>query len=296
MTYGFVKQSNGHIMIYSEPGHGTTVRIYLPRSQAAEEVLAQARAPHIEGGHEAILVVEDDLAVQATAVELLGRLGYQVSAANSADAAMEIIDGGARFDLLFTDVVMPGKLRSPELARRALTRLPHLKVLFTSGYTQNAIVHGGRLDPGVHLLSKPYNREQLATKVRALLSEPGLAAVNSALRVAFVEDNEDFRMLGCELIAMLGHEVSAFGDAETVLGQLAPGSFDVLLTDVGLPGMSGLMLAERAHQLDAQLRIVIASGYGDTLAGTLGFAHRVLTKPFTLEQLEHSLAVPGAST
>ena len=155
MVYGFVKQSGGHIKIYSEPGNGTTVRIYLPRSLEAEDVVADSLVGPVTGGTETVLVVEDDEAVREVAVGLLAELGYKVLRAKDADSALAIVESGAAIDLLFTDVVMPGRLKSRDLARKAKERLPLLGVLFTSGYTENSIVHGGRLDPGVNLLSKP---------------------------------------------------------------------------------------------------------------------------------------------
>ena len=169
MVYGFIKQSGGHAKIYSEPGHGTTVKLYLPRSRRGEDAGADTTAEVVAGGLETILVVEDDDAVRDTTVEILAALGYRLLTASNADSAMALIDGGAAVDLLFTDVVMPGALRSPELVRRARERLPQLAVLYTSGYTQNAIVHGGRLDAGVQLLPKPYSADALAARVRAVL-------------------------------------------------------------------------------------------------------------------------------
>ena len=170
MVYGFVKQSHGHIKIYSEVGYGTTIKLYLPRSMQAEEIPILPEAASPTGDNESILVVEDDDEVRETAVATLRDLGYHVLEANNAQNALTIIENGARIDLLFTDVVMPGSLRSPELARLAKTRLPRLAVLFTSGYTQNAIVHGGKLDAGVELLSKPYTREALANRIRSILT------------------------------------------------------------------------------------------------------------------------------
>ena len=171
MVYGFVRQSGGHIKLYSEVGQGTTVKIYLPRAHEQEEALGEARAAPARGGSEAILVVEDDEEVRETAVSLLSELGYRVLKSRDAASALSVIESGAEVDLLFTDVVMPGPLRSPELARRAKALRPDLAVLFTSGYTENAIVHGGRLDPGVELLPKPYTREELARKVRRVLAK-----------------------------------------------------------------------------------------------------------------------------
>ena len=173
MVYGFVKQSGGHLKIYSEPGQGTTVKLYLPRPPEDADVLEAVDTRPFSGGTETILVAEDDDEVRSTVVELLSALGYRVLTAREAASALTVIESGARVDLLFTDVVMPGPLRSPELARMARQRLPSLAVLFTSGYTENAIVHGGRLDPGVELLGKPYTQEALARKIRQLLGNRG---------------------------------------------------------------------------------------------------------------------------
>ena len=170
MVYGFVKQSGGHVKIYSEVGHGTTMKLYLPRAHQSEDVVVVVATEPVSGGTETILVAEDDEAVRDTVVEMLGELGYRVLKATDAAGALTVIESGVAIDLLFTDVVMPGSLRSPELARKARERLPHIAVLFTSGYTRNAIVHGGRLDPGVELLPKPYTRDALARKVRQVLA------------------------------------------------------------------------------------------------------------------------------
>jgi PAS domain S-box-containing protein len=171
MVYGFVKQSGGHVRIYSEVGTGTTIKLYLPRVDQREDVLVSSDSAPIAGGAETILVAEDDAEVRATVVETLRDLGYRVLTANDAAGALTVIESGIAIDLLFTDVVMPGTLKSPELARKAKERLPGVAVLFTSGYTENAIVHGGRLDLGVELLSKPYSREMLARKVRQVMAK-----------------------------------------------------------------------------------------------------------------------------
>ncbi|MEK1886365.1 MAG: ATP-binding protein [Phyllobacterium sp.] len=170
MVYGFVRQSGGHVKIYSEVGEGTTVKLYLPRIQQNEDVLIETDLGPTIGGSETILVAEDDEEVRTTVVEMLGDLGYRVLKAKDAASALSIIESGVPIDVLFTDVVMPGPLGSPELARKARQRLPQIAVLFTSGYTENAIVHGGRLDPGVELLSKPYQRETLARRIRHVLA------------------------------------------------------------------------------------------------------------------------------
>jgi PAS domain S-box-containing protein len=171
MVYGFAKQSGGHVKIYSEVGHGTSVKIYLPRVHENEDQVAGPERVEAGGGSETILVVEDDQEVRATVTEMLRDLGYNVLTAKDAASALPILESGVKIDLLFTDVVMPGPLRSPELARKAKERMPSIGILFTSGYTENAIVHGGRLDPGVNLLAKPYSRHVLATRIRRALDE-----------------------------------------------------------------------------------------------------------------------------
>lgn len=169
MVYGYVKQSNGHIKIYSELNHGTTIKIYLPRIQGQAEVVAPRATTHIAGGKERILVVEDDELVRQHVIRQLQDFGYEITAVNSAKAALVQLQQQS-FDLLFTDVVMP-EMNGPQLAAEAHKLYPNMKLLFTSGYTENAIVHHGRLDPGVKLLSKPYRRQDLANKIREALDE-----------------------------------------------------------------------------------------------------------------------------
>lgn len=172
MVYGFTKQSGGHIKIYSEVGEGTTVKLYLPRAVNSADAIYEGHvAPVIERGHEKILLVEDDPLVREHVNVLLKGLGYQVITANNAADAMDMIMQLPDLDLLFTDIVMPGLMNGRQLADRARELRPELKVLFTSGYTENAIVHHGRLDRGVHLLNKPYRRQELAAKVRKVLDE-----------------------------------------------------------------------------------------------------------------------------
>jgi len=171
MIYGFIKQSNGHIRIYSEAGHGTTVKIYLPQAAGVAQPLGEASSvAHIEGGEEAVLVVEDDALVRKYVVTQVQSLGYRTFAAGDASEALTIIDEGKQIDLLFTDVIMPGSLNGRQLAVEALNRRPSLKVLYTSGYTQDTMVHDGRLDVGVLLLAKPYRKIDLAKMIRAALA------------------------------------------------------------------------------------------------------------------------------
>jgi PAS domain S-box-containing protein len=168
-VYGFVKQSGGHLKIYSEVGEGTTVKLYLPRTFGEETAQPGRVAALAVTGTETVLVVDDDGIVRTTVASMLEELGYTVLLASNGREALALLEKPGNVDLLFTDVVMPGTISGRQLAERAVEIVPKLRVLFTSGYTENAIVHNGRLDGGVELLSKPYGREQLAAKVRRIL-------------------------------------------------------------------------------------------------------------------------------
>jgi CheY-like chemotaxis protein len=170
-VYGFVKQSGGHVKIYSEPGEGTSVKIYLPRlaGEAAEE---PDELPLPEGmSEETVLVVEDDDDVRAYSVETLRELGYRVIEAHDGPSALRLLARQPRVDLLFTDVVLPGGLTGAQLAADVRTLRPGVKILFTTGYSRNAIVHHGRLDQGVQLITKPFSFSDLAAKVRDVLDD-----------------------------------------------------------------------------------------------------------------------------
>ena len=170
MVHGFVKQSEGHIKIHSDVRIGTTVRVYLPRADMREDPPGDIATGAVTGGTEVILLVEDDDNVRETTAEMLADLGYQVVKVRNAEAAMAVIESGASIDLMFTDVVMPGAFGARELVRKVQSAHPGLPVLFTSGYTDNPTMHGGRLDAGFELLAKPFTQNQLAGKVRKLLA------------------------------------------------------------------------------------------------------------------------------
>lgn len=170
-VYGFVRQSAGHVRIYSEIGEGTTVKIYLPRYMGeADATTADSGISETAHaiGKESILVVEDDDALRAYTTDILRELGYFVLEAESGAAALQSLEKN-QVDLLLTDVVMPGGINGRQLADQALSKWPGLKVLFTTGYTRNAIVHHGRLDPGIHLLGKPFTFQDLAARIRSRL-------------------------------------------------------------------------------------------------------------------------------
>ncbi len=316
MVYGFVKQSGGHVKIYSEPGQGTTVRIYLPRAREEEDVEIDVGTGPASGGNETVLVVEDDEDVRATVVDMLSELGYRVLRAKNAEGGLAIIESGVPIDILFTDVVMPGALRSPELARKARERLPNLAVLFTSGYTDNAIVHGGRLGDGVDLLSKPYSREALARKLRHVLHNQqqrnlgrslpsrsagkrwGAPPESRTLRVLVVEDDAMIRSLTVEMLAQLGHYVAEAAHANEAFELLDQREFDALMADLVLPDVAREELAARAVRKHPGLRVVFASGY-EALPQT---ARReelrdavLLRKPYDVDSLAEALRTASAS-
>ncbi|TCS39313.1 response regulator receiver domain-containing protein [Paucimonas lemoignei] len=174
MAYGFAKQSRGHIDIDSRVGHGTMVRLYLPR---AVERSTDAAIPQSNDGADAhanpaatILVVEDEEAIRAATAEILRKSGYRTFEAAHAQEALDLLLAGTRIDLLFSDVIMPGPLRSTELAKRATELQPHIKVLFASGFVDERLLANGTLPPGVMLLGKPYSKEDLVAKVQEMLS------------------------------------------------------------------------------------------------------------------------------
>jgi CheY-like chemotaxis protein len=173
MVYGFVKQSGGHVTLYSEQDHGTTVKLYFPRYRGKlDGVEAEQRLPApLASREEVILVVEDNEDVRSYSVMILRELGYAVLEAADAEKALRILEGTDRVDLLFTDVVLPGK-NGRLLADSARLLRPDLRILFTTGYSRNAIVHQGRLDADVHLISKPFTFDQLAARIRDVIDLP----------------------------------------------------------------------------------------------------------------------------
>jgi signal transduction histidine kinase/CheY-like chemotaxis protein/CHASE3 domain sensor protein len=287
-VYGFVKQSGGHIKIYSEVGQGTTVKLYLPRTRAPEEDLEPVAASSVEGGTETVLVVEDDEGVRAAVIDMLNELGYSVLKAGNAEEALTILSSGAAIDVLFTDVVMPGPVKTRELARRAQELHPRIQVLFTSGYTQNAIVHNGRLDDGVQLLSKPYRRDELARKLRSLLGAS--KKPRGPRKVLVVEDVSLIRMTTMEMLEELGITAIDVADGASALAVLDHDSeIDILLTDLGLPGMSGHDLIAEAKKRKPALRIVVATGYSSEYSEGAFDGVITLIKPFDLGQLRNVL-------
>jgi two-component system NtrC family sensor kinase len=170
-VYGFTKQSGGHVKIYSEPGDGTTIKIYLPRYDGDEAAVALPEGNAERGNGETILIVEDDEGVRQYAAEILRDLNYSIIEAKDAASAIRLLDADKPFDLLLTDVVLPGK-NGRELATEVERRRPGTKIIFMTGYSRNAIVHQGRLDPGIELISKPLIEGVLARRIRQVLDAP----------------------------------------------------------------------------------------------------------------------------
>ena len=302
-TYGFVKQSGGHIKIYSEVGHGTTIKLYLPRTRRQTDALAPALGVPVQGGHEHILVVEDDPDVRTAVVDMLADLGYRVAHAENAQSALALLKQQTP-ELIFTDVVMPGAISTREFTRRAQEMHPRIRILYTSGYTQNAIVHNGKLDDDALLLSKPYRKDELARKLRSVFSGTARGAIaptgvisdhsvnQRRGKVLVVEDVALIRVTTMDMASQLGFEAAEAADAGEALSLLQrDGGITVLLTDLGLPGMNGRQLVEEALRLKPGLKVIIASGRSsreedrEALASGIGY----LVKPFDMKQLRRAL-------
>jgi CheY-like chemotaxis protein len=302
MVYGFVRQSGGHVRIDSGIGQGTSVQLYLPRTLEQARDFATLGAV-VSLGSERILVVEDNDDVRQAVVQLLEGLGYRVTSAESPDAALALLEKDSAYDLLFTDVVMPGTLSAMELAAEARRRRPGIAVLLTSGYAQGAIPEAGEEGERYPLIAKPYGEEDLATKLRTVLAtaravsraplaeaEQPVRAQNtaSAQRVLLVEDEVLVRMSTADMLGRLGCIVETAASGEQALKLLAGrGSFDLMITDLGLPGMSGEELAAVVREKFPTLRVVIASGYRHTRGERT--TNTFIAKPYSYVDLEQVL-------
>lgn len=314
MVYGFVKQSGGHIKIYSEVGLGTTIKLYLPRSLQSEIPHFAVEAKAAGGNGETILVAEDDDGVRASVVTQLVELGYRVLAVANGEAALEILRRAEHVDLLFTDVVMPGTLNGRALADKAKELNPALAIVFTSGYTENAIIHHGRLDEGVILLSKPYRLAQLADTIRMALASPpvptaqsapatngpGIAQLASAAEphcapptghILLVDDDELLRDVLASCLVQLGYRVLAAGTPSEALTLLAEApQIQVMISDFTLPEMNGIALAREVLARSPTLPIILATGHQLESKDLPDPAIQILVKPFRTQTLRSALA------
>ena len=286
-VYGFVKQSRGHLKIYSEPGEGTTVKLYFPRvhaqSRVLEDEVEELAAPGSDG--ETILVVEDDPDVRNYSCDTLGELGYTVLEAENGRAALNLIESRPDIRLLFTDVGLPGGLNGRQLAEAAKKHRPNLKVLFTTGYARNAIVHDGRLDPGVELITKPFSQAALAAKLRDILD-----ADRAGGRILLVEDEALIQMLAEEFLQGAGFTVDSAGSAAEAMNKLRliPGGVDAAIVDIGLPDRQGDDLVREMRAVYPLLPVVIASGRGvEDLRATFKGEQRIafISKPYMETEL-----------
>jgi PAS domain S-box-containing protein len=294
MVYGFVKQSGGHIKVYSEEGHGTTVKIYLPRLISDVEDDEDAAATNLDAssGQETILVVEDDDDVRAYTVECLKELGYRVFEAHDGPSALRFLEKHEQpIDLMFTDVVMPG-MSGRELADHAREKQPDLRVLYTSGYTRNAIVHGGRLDEGVEMISKPFTYATLAEKIADVL-EQGRTG-----RVLLVEDEPTLRMFAAEALTTANYAVDQAATGAEALARVraARGRYDAIVLDVRLPDLTGDAVATELRAMHVDMPILLASGeHAEVIANR--FANDrctgVIAKPYNAAKLLDALQKLG---
>ncbi|PLS22509.1 hybrid sensor histidine kinase/response regulator [Neptunicoccus cionae] len=319
MVYGFAKQSGGHITITSAVGSGTVINIYLPRTLKEVQSGNLTDAERVMYGTETILMVEDDDEVRETARLMLEDLGYGVLPAADADEALTILDRIHNIDLLFTDVVMPGKTNGQELAKQIQEIRPDMPVLFTSGYVQDAIVHDGRLDEGVQLLSKPYTQSELQRKIRQVLdaayppetdqtetrdkvqeAEPSQGSATAGERVEQGGTASDYSILVCEDDFLIltdiaeglreaGYTVFEATNGADALQVLQEQNVNALVTDVGLPGQSGEELATQARAGFPDLPVVFATGGVEVPAAEVLGNCLVLTKPFQETQLREAL-------
>jgi CheY-like chemotaxis protein len=298
MVYGFVKQSGGHIKIYSEEEQGTTIKIYLPRllSDVGPEDESQV-APGVETSpsSETILVVEDDDDVRAYTVECLRELGYRVLEAHDGPSALRLLERqNEPIDLLFTDVVMPG-MTGRELADAAREQQQDLRVLYTSGYTRNAIVHGGRLDAGVEMIAKPFTYAALAQKVRDVLD------AGRTGRVLVVEEEPTVRSLAMELLSSAGYSVDEAANAAEALAKIrsAQGRYDVIFIANRLGDNPGAWLSGELRKLHADLPVLIAAEERDVAELKTSFISDrctgIIEKPYTGTRLFEALTAVGVS-
>jgi signal transduction histidine kinase/DNA-binding response OmpR family regulator/CHASE3 domain sensor protein len=305
MVYGFVRQSNGHIRIDSAIDQGTSVKLYLPRTlDPVAEATAEPAGP--AGGSARVLVVEDNKDVRLAVVDMLSGWGYRVVAAESPDAASELLRHDPAFDLLFTDVVMPGAMSAVELAALAERLNPATAVLLTSGYARDLLPK--RDGPDYPMIAKPYRGEELAARIRAVLASRQVAPPQTPLpsplpsaapaapaatserprRVLLVEDEVVLRMSTADILERLDCLVTGVGSGEEALELLLKGGeFDLLLTDLGLPGISGEDLAKEARQRFPEMPVIIASGYG--AAGSESSGVRFISKPYSSIDLQQAL-------
>jgi len=294
-VYGFVKQSRGHVKIYSEVGGGTTIKIYLPRyylPMKEEDEDVRSTAPH-GSEHEAVLVVEDDEDVRNYATGCLRELGYHVLEASRGQAALQVLDHHPEINVLFTDIGLPGGMDGRQLAEEARQRCRTIRVLFTTGYARNAIIHDGRLDPGVELLTKPFTQVALGQKLRDILD-----AKSAQARVLVIEDEPLIQMLTMDYLQEVGLKVYVAGSAADALNKLRliPGGIDAAIIDIILPDRDGASLVREIRSVYPSVPFVITSGRGqEELRSHFKDVPLIamISKPYTADELTAAIRALG---
>ena len=292
-VYGFVKQSGGHVKIYSEVGLGTTVELYLPRLHSDDEAVAvteEAAPVPRSTSAQTILVVEDDDDVRAHTTSILRELGYAVVEASIASSALHLLESRSDIKLLFTDIGLPGGMNGRQLADAARRQRPALKVLLTTGYARNAIANDGRMDPGMALIPKPFTYAAVAAKLADLLDKHA-----GEPRVLLVEDEVLVRMMAAEQLQDLGYRVETAGSSMEAMSkvELMEADIAVAIVDVGLPDLKGDALASELRARHPHLPIVMATGYEDSgLRERFAADDRIafMHKPYTQADMERVLA------
>jgi len=296
MVYGFAKRYGGYIRVYSEPGVGTTIRMYLPRSSTSESAgivnsVDEAESPT---GSETILIVDDEVDLLQLAGQYLSELGYHTHLAGNAAQALDILTNEEGIDLLFSDVVMPGGMNGYELAQQATRQRPDLKMLLTSGFTAKTTANNGLARFSACLLRKPYRKAELAQRIRLVLDKDNL----TGRTILVVDDEESVRelfklnldRLGCKTLpACNGDEAIALYRQSLQSGK----PIDVVILDLTLPGgMGGKEIAEKIRVLDPQAKMIVASGYTEgpemTHYQDYGFS-AALEKNFNREKIKQVL-------
>ncbi len=270
MVYGFMKRYGGYIRVYSELGMGTTMCLYLPRSTASESAATISNREEVElpAGSETILIVDDEVDLLQLTDQYLSDLGYRTRTAENAAQALAILAGDEKFDLLFSDVVMPGGMNGYELAQQATQQWPNLKVLLTSGFTSKTMARNGLARFSAHLIGKPYRKDDLAQRIRRMLDEALEHVNNLAGRtILVVDDEEDVRSLfklnlenlGCKtLMTDNGDEAIALYRQSLENGEV----IDVVILDLSLPGsMDGKEVAEKIRAMEPHAKLIVASGH-----------------------------------
>ncbi len=290
-VYGFVKQSGGHVKLYSEAGQGTAVKIYLPRmlGNVADEHDEHFIAVPSGGLHEVVLVVEDDADVRLFTTDSLRDLGFTVLEAYDGPSALKQLERHPEVQLLFTDVGLPG-INGAQLVAAVRELRPDVKVLFTTGYARNAIVHQERLDSGVELITKPFTRAQLASRIRDVLDVP----VSPRKPVVLVvEDEALVRMFIVDQLQDLGFDVVEAGDAaEGLRAARNSERLDVAIVDRGLPDRDGIEVVVELRTQLSSLPVIVASGYGDSVDHAVLRNDpyiRFMSKPYDIDSLTAAL-------